>query len=192
MTNKEKVIQFWSTEKAALMSYPKHRGRWPDDDTIAILKRLCRGNVCEVGCGTGRCSDAFTRKRYVGVDINKDAIRIAQQENPGYSFSLIDWDALYPLAETYLFYTTLQHIPDEDIPGVLARLKGRVVIQEIMLREFRNEMKLRFHRTPDEYMHLLGAAGFRIEKVEEHPTNYQVNKFGKPKFKRRFMVAEYI
>ena len=192
MTNKEKVIQFWQGDKAAELSYPKHRGRWPDDDTVDILHRLCRGNVCEIGCGIGRCSDAFKRSRYTGIDINEDAIRIAKQENPGYSFIAQSWDESYPIADTYLFYTTLQHIPDEDIPGVLARVKGRIVIQEIMLREFRNEMKLRFHRTPDEYIHLLGAAGFKVKKVEEHPTNYQVNKPGKPKFTRRFMVAEQI
>ncbi len=192
MTNKEKVIRFWQGDKAAELSYPKHRGRWPDDDTVNILKRLCRGNVCEIGCGTGRCADAFTRKRYVGVDINENAIQIARRENPGYAFHLIDWDALYPFADTYLFYTTLQHIPDEDIPSVLARLQSRIVIQEIMLREFRNETKLRFHRSPDEYIHLLGSAGFKVVKVEEHSTNYQVNRPRKPKFKRRFLVAEKI
>lgn len=192
MTNREKVELFWQGDKAAELSYPKHRGRWPDDDTVDILHRLCWGNVCEIGCGTGRCSDAFKRSKYTGLDINKNAIRIAQQENPGYSFSLIDWDAPYPSADTYLFYTTLQHIPDEDIAGVFARLQSRVVIQEIMLREFRDEVKLRFHRSPDEYIHLLGTAGFKVVKVEEHPTNYQVNRPGKPKFTRRFMIAEQI
>ncbi len=192
MTQREQVIQFWRGEKAAELSYPKHRGRWTDDDTVDILKRLCKDNVCEIGCGTGRCSDAFPPRRYVGVDINRAAIMIARLENPRYTFWYILWGDPYPVADTYLFYTTLQHIPDEDIPGVFAKIQGRVVIQEIMLREYRNEAKLRFHRTSKEYEHLLNDAGFAVVKLEEHSTNYQVNRNGRPAFTRRFLIAEQI
>jgi hypothetical protein len=192
MSDRRQVENFWRGEKAARISYPVHRGRWPDEDTQDILRRLCgkEVTVCEVGCGVGRCSDAFSPELYVGLDINRRAIEIAREECPDHEFRHIGWDDPYPSAEAYLFYTTLQHIPDAAVPDVLRRCCGRVVVQEHMLREYRDERKLRFHRTPDEYRDLFEAAGFEVTGFEEHPTRYQVNAAGKPPLVRRFLVAE--
>lgn len=188
--NKEQVIAFWQGEKAARLSYPMHRGRWPDEDTPAILRQLCIGYVCEIGCGTGRCSDAFTPECYVGLDINEAAVIIAAKENPKHVFYTIKWDDEYPAADTYLFYTTLQHVPDDALLEVFIRCSNRIVIQEIMLRECRNEHLLRFHRSPDDYRDALEAAGFEIIDFREYPTTYQPQRKDRPKFSRRFLVAE--
>lgn len=190
MTERDRVIAFWRGKKAARISYPAHRGRWPDRDTQDILRKLCVGMVCEVGCGVGRCSDAFVPDRYIGVDINPEAIEIAAKECPNHMFQSISWDSRYPLADTYLFYTTLQHVPDDEIHGVLVRCKNRIVIQEHMLREYRDEARLRFHRTHDEYRGALAAAGFEETNFEEHPTKYQTGRRDRPPLVRRFLVAE--
>jgi SAM-dependent methyltransferase len=184
---REDIIQYWTGPKAAERSYPAHRGRWPDHDHIHILRRLCAGKVCDVGCGTGRCADAFEPFFYIGVDINEAAIERARREKPEHVFQLIAWGDKYPAGDTYLFHTSLMHVLDEELGDVLARVWGRIVIFECMQREYRDERHFIFNRTPEEYMTALREVGFEILGLEEYPTAYQVDR--QPPLVRRFLVA---
>jgi SAM-dependent methyltransferase len=189
MATREQIVKYWNGTRAAEIAYPKHRGRWPDADTVDHLRRLCIGFVCDVGCGTGRCADAFNPGAYVGIDINPTAIERAQHEMPLHSFRRIDWDDPYPTADTYLFYTCLMHVRDEDLPLVIVRAKPRIVIAECMSRAYRNERAFNFNRDADDYRRVLSECGFGVVAFEDHPTNYQVGR--RPPLRRRYMVAEF-
>ena len=160
------VIKRWSGRAGAMSSYPTRAGKWPDRDAPKRIAALCEGRVCEVGCGTGRVSEAFKLDSYVGVDINPEAILYARRLHPGYLFGSIGWDDPLPEADTYLYYTVLLHIPDEEIMDVIGKTKKyrkhpRVVVFESMDRLLRERtayllnpyLKI-FQRNPEDYEEL--------------------------------------
>ena len=166
--NRQAVIRQWTGHPAALRTYPRQHGRWPDRDAPGLLQELCQGKVCDVGCGTGRCAEAFHDKDYIGVDINPAALAIAKREWPKHEFQLLQWDDLYPPADTYLFYTLLLHIPDGEIEHIAKRTTNgngksvRVVVFESMDRSLRNPNNGVFHRDVTEYIELFRALGKRV------------------------------
>jgi len=149
------TIKAWTTKDAVCHVYPELSDTWPDAHLLPMLKEWCRGSVCEVGCGTGRCSEAFAPDDYVGVDINKYAIKEARRLNPRHSFCEIGWDSEYPDSDVFLFFTVLLHIPDSELGGVLDRATGRIVIYETMDRELRDESHCCFNRSSNEYVSAL-------------------------------------
>jgi SAM-dependent methyltransferase len=188
----EQIKAYWDGVDAADRSYPPRHGKWPDADHVAILQRLCTGAVCEVGCGTGRCSEAFQPQMYCGVDINRAAILKAQRLYPEHKFLHIGYHDPYPPAETYLFHTCLMHVPDEELDAVLLRARAgrRVVIFESMMSEY-NGGEFNFQRDVSGYEDALMRCGFDLLLFEEHPTKYQTGKKGiRPPLLRRFMMAE--
>ena len=190
MTNLNDIVKYWSGAKAAKRSYPTEKGRFADPDHVGILQRLCKGFVCEVGCGTGRCSDAFEPDGYVGIDINPEAIEIAKTEKPKHAFKVIRWHDEYPDADTYLFHTCLMHVPDDLLDSVLLRAKPRVVIFESMMLEYSNPEEFNFQRTRDAYKSALQRCGFDMVGLEDHSTLYQSDRRRRLELRRRFMVGE--
>jgi SAM-dependent methyltransferase len=182
------AVKRWSGANGVRMVYPKRHGRWPDPDAPALLAKLCCGSVCEIGCGTGRCCEAFTSKGYVGIDINAQAVEQAKRHYPNRTFLAVDWDAPFPRADTYLFYTVLLHIPDDELVGVLLRTQdsvhgNRVVVFESMIRANRNGDRGNFQRDPSDYETLFHALGRRVVDFQELPSAVE------PKL-RHFMVVE--
>lgn len=179
----------WTGEKGARLAFPSRMGRWPDDDAVEILQRLCVGNVCEIGCGTGRCAEAFGPDRYMGIDVNPAAIVEARKQFQRHRFAVVDWTADYPDADTYLFYTVLLHVPDCEIPSVLERTRrpeskpSRLVIFESMCGELRKVSTGAFNRDESAYVQALAAMGRRVVSIETLPSKWHP-------FTRTFMVAE--
>jgi SAM-dependent methyltransferase len=117
-----------------------------------VLMMLCRDPVCEVGCGTGRIAKLFNGRKYFGIDINAEAIEKAKRYSAYDKFKTITWDDPYPKAKTYLFYTVLLHIPDNEIEAIIAKTNNRVVVAEPMNRWIREYgLSNNFQRNPDEY-----------------------------------------
>lgn len=128
--------------------------RFPEVGLIAALHQVCRGSVFELGCGDGRLAMAFEPSRYTGMDINPAALARARQDNPEHRFGQ-KWQP----ADTALAYTVLLHVPDEELPAIMARLAGypRVVIGEIMGRRWRTPgLPPVFNRERAEYEAFLG------------------------------------
>ena len=126
------------------------------------MKKVCTGKVCEVGCGTGRISNYFRPNRYIGLDINHESLAVAEKRNPKYEFDLIMWEALYPTADTYLFFTVMMHIPDGEIFHIVKKLFNRVVIIESMGRWLRDYGKgNNYQRDPFEYRELFKQIGMK-------------------------------
>ena len=187
-----RVVEYWQGQKAADRAYPKERGRFPDADHVDWIRKICRGFVCEVGCGTGRCSDAFAPSEYVGVDINPTAIEVARAEKPGYDFRTIAWDDPYPVAETYLFHTCLMHVPDDELRWALLRARPRIAIFESMMRAYAQPEIFNFQRDAQDYWIALNSAGFTVVEYYDRPTVYQEARGRRPPLRRRFMVGEVV
>ena len=183
-----KALRQWCGPRGASHSYPSRYGKWPDKDSVDILKRLCQGFVCEVGCGTGRCCEAFQPDSYVGLDVNEHVVKEARRAYPRHSFQTVGWHDVYPEADTYLFYTMLLHVPDDEVMNVLARTKHdgyqpRVVVFETMCRDYRSEKQGNYQRDIHEYMDMMNRTGRRI--VE----SMRLSSDAPPHF-RHFLVTE--
>ena len=62
---------------------------WPDKDAPDILRELCEGTVCEIGCGTGRVAALFKAKQYIGFDISELSLEVARKALPDHDFRLL-------------------------------------------------------------------------------------------------------
>src|SRR5690606_9750276 len=80
--------------------------------------------------------------------------------NPSHSF-VDQWQP----ADTWLAWTVLLHVPDDELPALLARTAsyGRVVIGEVMGRRWRRPGDPPvFNREADEYVELVGRPCERL------------------------------
>lgn len=128
--------------------------RFPEIGLLPILKSVGRGTVFEFGCGDGRLSPAFDPSSYIGYDINPAALKAASKRNPHHIYS----DVIQP-AFTFLAYTVLLHVPDNEIGSVieLAKQYRRIVIGEITGRRWRRAGNPPvFNREVGEYADMVG------------------------------------
>ena len=129
-------------------------------------------SVAEIGCGPGRLSAAFSPEKYIGVDINPEAISTAQKKNSKHSYRVIGYEESYPEAEVGLAYTVFLHVPDDLIDGVISRASSsykKFVIAEILGRKWRSPTQRVpvFNREQQEYVELFSKYGMSLEKVFE-------------------------
>lgn len=151
--------EFWRGN-ARLRDITPQGERFPEVGLFDALRSACRGAVFEFGCGDGRLAPAFPPERYAGFDINPAALAAARLANPGYTFG----DTWAP-ADTWLAWTVLLHVPDDDVVGVLQRAAGygRVVIGEVMGRRWRRPGDPPvFNREADEYEQIMGRPAERL------------------------------
>jgi SAM-dependent methyltransferase len=158
-------------------SYPTRLGSWPDKmHQVHLGEIINKQKVCDVGCGVGRVAGLFHEDRYVGIDTDAEAIREARDCFPFHTFRL--WrQGRYPTADIYLFQTVLQHIPNEQVPDMLARTNGNVLIVEYMHPWIRARgAPTSHHRSEEVYrmmMHnLFGVAAKQSIQME---TKYQID-----------------
>ena len=108
------------------------------DDPVRFLKiaSLCKGDVLDLGCGTGCLADFYDGK-YVGVDISDVAIKFAKETRRATATFEIANPVLEQLPIYYKFDTVvmsefLEHIDREGIlfANIKSRLKpdGRIII----------------------------------------------------------------
>jgi hypothetical protein len=123
--------------------------------------------VIDFGCGWGRFSKAVPKDRYIGVDINPDAIALAKQQNPGYSFIEVNESDEYPVADVCMAYTVFLHIDDTLLSHTIDRLiKSDVktfIVAEILGREWRRDGDPPvFNRNLDDYVDIFRRKGFYL------------------------------
>lgn len=159
------IVDKWTGKSALRWLYP-NKAREVSKDLAELLSGVCNGIVCDVGCGDGRLARIFDNRKYIGIDINAQAINMAERKNPDHKFKKIDWDSEYPLADTYLFHNALLHIPDDYIDGVIRRLRNKVVVCEPMCGWFRKYgRRNNYHRSPIEYESRFASYGWKTEKL---------------------------
>lgn len=153
---------FWCSEKGTKATVPGGK-TWPDPDAPVIIRSLCRGFICEIGCGTGRLATIFSHAAYTGVDISEKSLQEAANNYPGYLFKQVSVNGPYPAADTYLFYTVMQHLDDVQVFDLFTKLTGRIVIGESMSSKLNNS-KLSFHRDPDFYIQAGNNWGWKFRE----------------------------
>lgn len=158
LTGREFTLTHW-TGKAGMRELQKECSGDLSGAMKSLLRQFAVGNVCEIGCGLGRVASVFDASRYVGLDIHSEAVTAARQRFPQHDFRAVKWEDPYPLADTYIFYTVLLHVADDEIQRVVSRCRcKRVVIYEGMDTELR-ETGINWHRSRTEYQQLFGALG---------------------------------
>lgn len=145
---------------------------WPEGEGFGALLTWLVGDVhgLEVGCGPGRLAGLFPAGRYVGTDICPAALDLARAAHPDHRFALMGDEEPLPGAELTLFHTVLLHVPDDELPAMLARVTSpRVIVSEILGRHWRREGDPPvFNRAAEDY-----EAGFapryRPLRLVRHP-----------------------
>lgn len=164
---------------------PDGLGEFPEGwDVRAYLKeltaRLPHDSLVDFGCGYGRLCRAFAPQKYLGIDLNPNAVKTAAERFPTYSFQEADFDH-YPPADIYLAYTVFLHLDDEVLAEVLTRMAAScrkyLIIAEILGREWRRPgTPPVFNRDQQDYVSLASAAGFRLAGEDARPyRHYQSN-----------------
>ena len=95
-------------------------------------------SVIDVGCGTGTLLDYLTPKDYLGVDVNPDFIKLAQEKYPTYEFKVLDMiKEKFPKKNfQYIFImNVLHHLGDDKILQMFAKIKKRQGFQELVIVE---------------------------------------------------------
>ncbi len=160
------TFDFW---RAVGMDYiiPGGSGIFPEgwDPRPFLVMLSADQDTVEFGCGFGRLSGLFDNEKYLGIDLNPEAIRIAKLHAPDHKFELLDYDKPLPDAPYYFAYTVFLHIDDETLPKVLAKIPAsckRFMISEIMGRAWRTDQKAPpvFGRDKEEYIQIMKNAGF--------------------------------
>jgi ubiquinone/menaquinone biosynthesis C-methylase UbiE len=151
---------------------------------LALFAELARGGpVADIGCGPGRITahlhglgvDAF------GIDLSPAMIDLARRDHPGLRFevgSMTDLDLSDSSVAGLLAWFSLIHIPDDEVPTVLAdfhrvlRPNGALLLAFHVGDEHRlktqgyggHPMKVYVHRRPpDRVADWLRDAGFAVE-----------------------------
>ena len=156
-----KHLEFWQGQRGLDNLKPKRIGDKWESSVEFVTGLVGEGTVVEVGCGTGRFSRGFTTDRYIGVDINKDAIDISRKENPGYQFEILREYSEIPKRDVMLLHSIALHVPDDEIEKLFAHADKRIVLAETMgtrtKRTGKPNENLAFHyaRTSDEYAKIL-------------------------------------
>ncbi|MCA2212749.1 class I SAM-dependent methyltransferase [Jidongwangia harbinensis] len=182
------AVSYAAMLRDALAGEPFQRG------ILALFAELVRaqgnGAVADIGCGPGRLTgylhsiglDAF------GVDLSPAMIDIARQDHPGLRFevgTMTDLDLADNSLTGLLAWFSLIHVPDDEVPAVLAEFFRVLRPGGALLVGFHagegsrlktegyggHPMKVYVHRrSPARIADWLSAAGFKVEaEMEHHP-----------------------
>jgi SAM-dependent methyltransferase len=180
------AVSYADLLRDALADEPFQRG------ILALFAELVRaqenGAVADVGCGPGRITaylhglglDAF------GVDLSPAMIEVARRDHPGLRFevgSMTRLDLADDCLTGLLAWFSLIHVPDDEVPAVLAEFRRVLRPDGVVLLGFYagdgsrlktegyggHPMHVDVHRRPpDRIAAWLDAAGFTVEAEMMH------------------------
>lgn len=140
-----------------------------------IVKDYPYESILDFGCGYGRLSKSFDKEKYLGIDLNPNAIKIAKENNPDYNYQEFCVDSIsFPEADLCMAYTVFLHLDDVTLKDTLKKLtktiKKNFIISEILGREWRRDgFPLVFNREKDEYIGIMKKFGFEFDKEIRRP-----------------------
>ncbi len=149
----------------------------PIDVLKEILKNIHFETILDFGCGYRRfLCKTFQPNKYIGIDLNPQAIQEARKLYPEYFFKEIEVDSEYDNADIVIAYTVFLHLDDDTLGSILTRLrkacKKHLIVGEILGREWRRPGNPPvFNRNFDDYMNLLQRYGFHI--INEYKLPYK-------------------
>jgi SAM-dependent methyltransferase len=152
----------------------KHRFRFMNPYAIHI-KRVCKGEVLDIGCGIGRNLE-YLGNRSWGVDHNQESVNFAKRRGfQAIHTSEISSSLKHKQFDTFLLAHILEHMPDlESIKLIeeylpLLKPQGTVVVicpQELGFKH--DPTHVNFVKFP-EIENVLSAAGLRPIKKYSFP-----------------------
>lgn len=179
------AVSYTDQLRDALTTSPYERG------ILAIFAELANGRggpVADIGCGPGRITghlhdlglDVF------GIDLSPAMIDVARSDHPDLRFevgSMTDLDLADSSVAGLVAYFAIIHIPDDEIPTVLAQFHRVLRPDGVLLLAFQvgddrqlktkghggESIKLHYHRRPPELVAVwLREAGFTVEAQMLH------------------------
>jgi ubiquinone/menaquinone biosynthesis C-methylase UbiE len=180
------AVSYAGLLRESLAGEPFQRG------ILALFAELVRargnGPVADIGCGPGRITahlrslglDAF------GIDLSPATIDVAQRDHPGLRFEVGSMTSLELADDSLtglLAWFSLIHVPDDEVPEVLAEFSRVLRPGGALLLGFHagegtelktegyggHPMKVYVHRrSPARIANWLNAAGFTVEAEMKH------------------------
>lgn len=165
---------FWLEDRLSNI-IPRGFGEFPEGfDVIeyvrSFLGDIAFGTVVDLGCGYGRLCQCFCPEKYLGLDVNPEAIAKARTLFPMYQFKDTN-GKLFPKADLYFSYTLFLHLTDEEIHYILDIVDcSWFVVAEILGHEWRRDgLPPVYNREFDEYLKIFKEHGFSLHMEEEKP-----------------------
>ncbi|WDZ87751.1 class I SAM-dependent DNA methyltransferase [Micromonospora cathayae] len=180
------AVSYADLLRDALAAEPFQRG------ILALFAELVRaqgpGVVADVGCGPGRITGYLDGLGLdvLGVDLSPGMIGVARRDHPGLRFevgSMTRLDLADDSLTGLLAWFSLIHVPDDEVPGVLAEFRRVLRPGGVVLLGFHagdgsrlktegyggHPMHVHVHRRrPERVAAWLEAAGFTVEAELTH------------------------
>lgn len=161
--------QYWVSDNMSNI-IPLNQGTFPEGfDPGKVIYDLLKDynprKILDFGCGYGRLSPAFPSNLYIGIDLNPEAIRVAQKNNPDKEYHEINVDSEYPKCDAAFAHTVFLHNDNKTMQSILGRLEKTgvkyIVISDIISKDWHNGfIPPTFFRDIEDYNNLLNAIGF--------------------------------
>lgn len=159
---------------------------------IRVIEKYCKGEkVLDLGCGSGRISDALFKKGYnvEGIDISKMLIEKAKKRNKNIKFSVGDANklTLSKKYDTIILYGILEYLqinPSEMLEKLKNNLKenGRIIIGVPNTNSLRRRLKHLLGMEPvDDLLPKYQFTKKRVFRVIEKTKSYRILVFTSPK-----------
>lgn len=129
MIDKYKIKENYITRDPEPEKWVSH----PNGNILNIYSDIIKGNVLDFGCNHGACTFLLCKNQNVnsiiGLDLNKDAIEVANTTKLNYPNCDINFicqnilDTVFTQSfDTIVSFHTLEHIYPEDVNSVLSKL----------------------------------------------------------------------
>lgn len=149
----------------------------------SLISELGGGPVLDVGCGSGRIAGYLHNRglEVTGLDLSPTMIELAGREHPGLCFQVGSMTDLQAPAGSFaglVAWSSLIHLPDDDVPRVLERFHralrpGGVVLISFFIGDRVHRKAQRYgghlmdvdvhHRPMERMTTWLQAAGLTVE-----------------------------
>lgn len=163
--------QYW-TEDNLQNIIPLNQGEFPEGfnpGTIIneILNDKNINTIVDFGCGYGRLSRSFSPDKYIGIDLNPNAIKMAKENNPEYNYLEIDVNSEYPKCDAIFAHTVFLHNDNTTLKSILKRLENTgakyIIISDVISKDWHNGfIPPTFYRDLNDYNSLMENIGFKF------------------------------
>ena len=166
---------------------PMNMGPVAEDSYAKFIKENLKhyDYILDFGCGAGFFSKLFKRKKYLGVEVNKNFILSAKKKYRGYNFKLLDQKCLddYRNKINLVFINNvLHHLTDQEIKNTFLLFKKKLkpntkifIIEPVLPKSF---FSLEFFmkvidignniKTKKDYLKILNLCfGIKTKKIME-------------------------
>lgn len=165
---------FWLEDRLSNI-IPKGFGEYPEGFEVTdfirrFLDPISLNSVVDLGCGYGRLCQSFSPEKYLGLDINPEAIFRASHEFPMYQFRETD-GKFFPSADLYFAYTLFLHLTDDQIHHILDLTEAKYfLVAEILGHEWRRPGNPPvYNREFDEYLKIFNRHNYSLQDEISKP-----------------------